>query len=237
MCLVSSNTSRQQYLRDKRNKLSTACCEFFLRVWCQCRWSSARFRCLCLYILPTRLLPLCWSFRLLWPRPPQLVSESGSASAARPGFRTGSLSAERPEFRTDETRDSPERKSKWRRRRKRSRPQERRVRGGAKFCSWASLSKRTKTKNLWRATRPSSPPSLMPAKLLLLIHSTTHSPGVIHMSRETNKWSPSIYKSECPVDWTAERERSYNFQAPVWNGKATKRKRAALVLCKKTVNK
>ena len=27
--------------------------------------------------------------------------------------------------------------------------------------------------------------------------------------REYNTWSPSIYKSECPTDWTAERERSY----------------------------
>jgi len=69
------------------------------------------------------------------------------------------------------------------------------------------------------------------------------------MPRETNNWSPSIYKSECPVDWTAERERSYNFQAPVWNGlKVTGRQsralvcqssvnKAALVVCQKPVNK
>ena len=24
----------------------------------------------------------------------------------------------------------------------------------------------------------------------------------------TNNWSPNIYKSECPVDWTAERNRT-----------------------------
>jgi hypothetical protein len=24
-----------------------------------------------------------------------------------------------------------------------------------------------------------------------------------------NKWTPAIYKSECPVDWTAERNKAY----------------------------
>ena len=27
-----------------------------------------------------------------------------------------------------------------------------------------------------------------------------------------NKWTPAIYKSESPVDWTAERNRSANFR-------------------------
>ena len=25
---------------------------------------------------------------------------------------------------------------------------------------------------------------------------------------QTNNWSPNIYKTECPVDWTAERNRT-----------------------------
>ena len=28
----------------------------------------------------------------------------------------------------------------------------------------------------------------------------------------TNKWTPAIYSSTTPVDWTAERNRSENFQ-------------------------
>ena len=28
----------------------------------------------------------------------------------------------------------------------------------------------------------------------------------------TNKWTPAIYKSESPVNWTAERNRSINFR-------------------------
>jgi hypothetical protein len=28
-----------------------------------------------------------------------------------------------------------------------------------------------------------------------------------------NKWTPAIYKSESPVDWTAERNKSANFRS------------------------
>ena len=44
-----------------------------------------------------------------------------------------------------------------------------------------------------------------------------------------NKWTPAIYKSESPVDWTAERNKSANFRNA---NKAIASKRISGVLLK-----
>ena len=49
-----------------------------------------------------------------------------------------------------------------------------------------------------------------------------------------NKWTPAIYKSESPVNWTAERNRSINFRkaSKERNAKQIKRDNAVLISAK-----
>ena len=46
-----------------------------------------------------------------------------------------------------------------------------------------------------------------------------------------NKWTPAIYKSESPVNWTKERNRSINFRKER-NAKQIKRDNAVLISAK-----
>jgi len=47
----------------------------------------------------------------------------------------------------------------------------------------------------------------------------------------TNKWTPAIYKTESPVNWTAERNRSANFHKER-TAKHLKRNNAVLISAK-----
>ncbi len=46
-----------------------------------------------------------------------------------------------------------------------------------------------------------------------------------------NKWTPAIYKSESPVNWTAERNKSENFRQEQ-TAKQIKRNNAVLISAK-----